>query len=161
MGKATAADRRRRRACPVAVLLAAQFAATAAATPPRAGAFTGRWLTETRDGVIDVASCGPSLCGRIVGMVYQPGHEPQDAWHRPQCGLNLLIGMVSDGDGWSGRILDPDNGRTYAAHLRLAADGSFKLHGYIGIPLFGATQTWTRFGGGPIGPACSMRAPGA
>ncbi len=126
---------------------------SAAAVPP--AIVEGQWLTQTRDGVIDVRRCGEAICGFITGMVYD-GAVPTDVWHRPQCGLNLLIAMRPDGDGWSGRILDPDNGHTYAAHMHLARDGTFKLHGYVGIPLFGATQTWTRFGGGPIGAACKM-----
>ncbi len=147
---------RRRRLAASAVLLAATV--LVAAAPDQAGV-SGRWLTQTRDGVITVAPCGGALCGFVTGMVYA-GAPPQDVWHRSQCGLNLLIRMRPDGDGWSGRILDPDNGHTYAAHVRLAPDGTFKLHGYVGIPLFGATQTWTRFAGGPIGPACKMAGPG-
>ena len=134
-------------------------AATSIAAAAPASAVEGRWLTQTHDGVITVRVCGDALCGFITGMVYD-GPPPVDAWHRPQCGLNLLIGMRPDGTGWSGRILDPDNGHTYAARVHLAPDGTFKLHGYIGIPLFGATQSWTRFRGGPIGPACKMAGPG-
>ncbi len=124
-----------------------------------AASVEGRWLTQTRDGVISIEHCGQALCGFVTGMVYQ-GAAPRDVWHRSQCGLNLLIDMKPDGNGWSGRILDPDNGRTYAAHVHLAPDGTFRLHGYIGIPLFGSTQTWTRFEGGPIGPDCKMAGPG-
>ncbi len=139
-----------------AALGSALWAGDAIAAPASDGPrVDGRWLTATRDGVIDVRPCGRAICGFITGMVYE-GAKPTDVWHRPQCGLNLLIDMLPEGDGWSGRVLDPDNGHTYAAHVRLAPDGTFKLHGYVGISLFGATQTWTRFDGGPIGPDCKM-----
>jgi uncharacterized protein (DUF2147 family) len=54
--------------------------------------------------------------------------------------------MKQDGDGYDGgRILDPANGKTYKSKMSLA-DGGKKLdvRGYIGMPLFGRTQTWLR-----------------
>ncbi|MBO5995616.1 MAG: DUF2147 domain-containing protein, partial [Acetobacter sp.] len=34
--------------------------------------------------------------------------------------------------------------------------GVLKLRGYVGIPIFGETHTWTRYKGGAIGPECKM-----
>jgi len=61
-------------------------------------------------------------------------------------GMEILRHMRPDGDEWSGgEILDPENGKTYRAKMRLT-DGGRKLvvRGYIGFSLFGRSQTWVR-----------------
>lgn len=60
--------------------------------------------------------------------------------------MQILWNMRPDGDSWSGgEILDPESGKTYRAQMKLA-DGGRKLvvRGYIGLPLFGRSQTWIR-----------------
>lgn len=60
-------------------------------------------------------------------------------------GMEILSGMHPDGDQWTGEILDPENGKTYHATMKLADDGQkLIIRGYIGIPLFGRSQTWVR-----------------
>ena len=44
-------------------------------------------------------------------------------------------------NGW---IYSPDNGKTYRATLTLEKTNVLKLRGYVGVPLFGETQVWTR-----------------
>jgi uncharacterized protein (DUF2147 family) len=63
-------------------------------------------------------------------------------------GMEIVRHMRStrDGDEWSGgEILDPQNGKTYRAKMKLS-DGGKKLivRGYIGFSLFGRSQTWLR-----------------
>ena len=51
------------------------------------------------------------------------------------------------GEEWweSGSILDPDNGKTYRCKIRLTNGGkNLDVRGYVGISLFGRTQTWNR-----------------
>jgi uncharacterized protein (DUF2147 family) len=60
--------------------------------------------------------------------------------------MEILRHMRQDGDEWSGgEILDPENGKTYRARMKLT-DGGQKLvlRGYIGLPLLGRSQTWAR-----------------
>jgi uncharacterized protein (DUF2147 family) len=60
--------------------------------------------------------------------------------------MTILRHMHQDGDEWSGgEILDPENGKTYRAKMKLT-DGGQKLvlRGYIGISIFGRSQTWLR-----------------
>jgi uncharacterized protein (DUF2147 family) len=54
--------------------------------------------------------------------------------------------MRWDGERYSGgEILDPDNGRLYRCTLRLVDNGrQLEVRGFIGISLFGRTQTWLR-----------------
>jgi uncharacterized protein (DUF2147 family) len=60
--------------------------------------------------------------------------------------MEILRHMRPDGDEWSGgEILDPESGKTYRARMKLI-DGGRRLviRGYIGLPLFGRSQTWVR-----------------
>lgn len=61
--------------------------------------------------------------------------------------------MRGSDEASNGTLYDPKSGKTYHGAIKL--DGSrLELRGYVGIPLFGETQTWTR----PTAPvkACSM-----
>lgn len=124
--------------------------------PSPASAVLGRWLTSDGDGVFQLERCGPALCGWLVGMRYT-GTMPLDVWKRPQCGMSLLSGFEpGDEPGrWNGRILDPDNGRTYQAAIWSPAPDVLKLRGYLLMPMFGETQVWSRYRG-TIGPACKL-----
>lgn len=65
---------------------------------------------------------------------------------RPLVGLQVLWGFKWDGSKWSGgQVLDPETGKIYRASLALEGGGrELRLHGYIGVPLFGRTQYWSR-----------------
>lgn len=65
---------------------------------------------------------------------------------QPVAGLVILSGMRRQGATYSGgEILDPENGKTYRCNMTLSPDGSrLEVRGYIGAPLFGRTQIWTR-----------------
>jgi uncharacterized protein (DUF2147 family) len=48
-----------------------------------------------------------------------------------------------DYDG--GTILDPETGKVYSASMRLSADGTqLNVRGFVGLSIFGRSQTWTR-----------------
>jgi uncharacterized protein (DUF2147 family) len=108
--------------------------------------------------VFSIVRCGAQLCGRLVGMRYT-GDMPLDVNGNPECNILMLTDFnhIDDGsDEWDGHILDPDSGHVYPAHIWSPEPGVLKLRGFIGIPLFGETQTWTRYTDA-IGPACRMR----
>lgn len=64
---------------------------------------------------------------------------------QPIKGMVLIEGMEKDGDKWTGgTILDPSNGKTYKSTMELDGEDRLKVRGYIGVPLFGRTQTWHR-----------------
>ena len=130
------------------LLTLANLSSASAALRGDAGTPVGRWLTEGRDAVIDIESCGDALCGRIVGITLDRPQAPIPTDHqgRSQCGLDIIQGAVPDGGGaWSARIVDPRDGSVYRATMRLDAQRRLHLRGYIGIPLLGRTQVWTPF----------------
>lgn len=62
-------------------------------------------------------------------------------------GMTMLKGVVDKGHGsFEGtEILDPFSGNTYRVKLRMKDDGqTLAVRGYVGLSLFGRTQTWRR-----------------
>ena len=131
-----------------------------AALPARAQTPLGRWLTEDRDAVIAIGRCGEALCGEIAGIpLSRPGEPmPTDYRNRSQCHLTIISGAAPDGSAWRARIIDPRDGNAYRATLALDREGRLRVRGYIGIPLFGRTQVWTRFTG-PLPSDCRLPDP--
>jgi uncharacterized protein (DUF2147 family) len=143
-------------------LLAVALLSVAAVISPAARAdqtpVFGQWLTESKRGVVDVFPCGDKVCGKLVWMIepirrgapalddYNPKPELRE---RPLCGL-LLLGDFHETepkhweDGW---IYDPDSGKTYHANMTLEDNGMLRVRGYVGIPLLGESQHWTRADG--------------
>jgi uncharacterized protein (DUF2147 family) len=118
----------------------------------------GQWLTENRRGVIEFFPCADKLCGKLVWMIEpvrdgKPAIDDQnpkrELRQQPLCGLTLLGDFRETEprhweDGW---IYNPDNGKRYHATITLESENQLRLRGYIGIPLFGESQHWTRADG--------------
>lgn len=66
--------------------------------------------------------------------------------NQPVDGMVVMWGVKQDGDTWGGgKILDPNNGKTYKVKLTLADNGQkLDVRGYVGMPMLGRTQTWLR-----------------
>jgi uncharacterized protein (DUF2147 family) len=41
-------------------------------------------------------------------------------------------------------VYDPKSGKTYRGKMTFVSPNQLNLRGFIGIPLFGRTTTWTR-----------------
>lgn len=112
----------------------------------------GRWKTETRNAIVEIQRCGPSICGRILtsdALRANPGlrdaKNPKPPLRtRPLRGLLILEGFQPAADGWrGGRIYNAEDGKTYSGEIRLAGRDQLKLRGCVFKP-FCRTQTWTR-----------------
>ena len=113
-----------------------------------AHAQTGRWITASGNLEIEIAPCGPALCGTAVRVLANnsmstPGKSM--ASNVPALGLRIMRDFTSTGDGvWTGHLYDRENGKTYRCRMRELDAGELEVHPYIGIPLFGQTQIWHR-----------------
>jgi uncharacterized protein (DUF2147 family) len=65
---------------------------------------------------------------------------------QPIIGMTILWGLKKDGDQFSGgEILDPKNGKTYRAKMKVMDNGArLEVRGFIGVSLFGRSQVWVR-----------------
>lgn len=66
--------------------------------------------------------------------------------NQPIVGKIILTSFEFDGDDeWDdGKIYDPESGKTYSCTITLKNKNTMKVRGYVGILLFGRTETWTR-----------------
>lgn len=99
------------------------------------------------------------VAGALVGRIRKSldPNEPPDVRctkcsgalkDQPLFNMAILTGLKPAADPlqWSdGEILDPDNGKVYRAKLTMAPDGkSLEVRGFVGMALFGRSQTWVR-----------------
>ncbi|MGZ8260542.1 MAG: DUF2147 domain-containing protein [Caldimonas sp.] len=68
---------------------------------------------------------------------------------KPVVGMTILRNVKANAEDKSsfdgGDILDPNNGKVYRVRLKPIEGGSkLEVRGYIGTPILGRTQTWTR-----------------
>ncbi|MGI4984774.1 MAG: DUF2147 domain-containing protein [Janthinobacterium lividum] len=94
-----------------------------------------------------------ALTGRILtglGRNHHPDSRctacTDERKDQPMQGLTIIRHLQQNGDIWDGgEILDPENGKTYHCRLQLADQGrQLIVRGYLGVPLLGRSQTWTR-----------------
>lgn len=126
----------------------------------------GVWLTSAKSAEVRIAPCadaaqGP-ICGTVVRLIDPKGPDgkllvPEQVTdmhnadpslrQRKVLGMILLYGFKPGSGANSyeeGTIYNGENGKTYKATLGLQGDGTLRLRGYIGSPLLGETQIWTR-----------------
>ncbi|MDN3677177.1 DUF2147 domain-containing protein [Flavobacterium paronense] len=116
----------------------------------------GKWKTvddETgkEKGMVEIYEHKGKVYGKIV-EIFEQEHRHQkcekcegDDKNKPILGLVIIKGLTkNEGVYDGGKIVDPKNGKKY--HCKMTIDGKEKLivRGYIGIPLFGRSQTWIR-----------------
>jgi uncharacterized protein (DUF2147 family) len=126
----------------------------------------GTWLTASGVAKVRIGPCadaasGP-ICGFVVGLINPKGPDgkvvaPDVATDyrntdpalraRKVLGMPLIWGFkkTSDPNAYEGgQIYNGENGKVYSANINLQPDGTLRLRGYVGSPMFGETQVWTR-----------------
>lgn len=128
----------------------ASLALLAAAPAHAAAPVTGTWLTDKKDGIIEIAPCGPKLCGRLVKMLVPPKgpavdrNNPDPALRaRPLLGLTVLTGFVAEGDLWRGLGYDPQVGKSYNTTLQRTGPDTLKVRGCL-IAFLCRSAIWSR-----------------
>ena len=137
-------------------VLCASVMTSAYASPPT---IAGIWQqidpgTGLVGGLISFKVKGELWEGYIVKMYPKPG-DPEnpvcsgctdDRKDQPVLGLRLIQNAKRDGLSYEGgSILDPRNGSQYSVELTLSPDNqTLTVRGYVGLTLFGQSQTWKR-----------------
>lgn len=136
--------------------------ATTAAAESHVGVdhILGPWLTEKKGAVIEIYQCrdeqDPELCGRIAwlrkpytddgDLKRDPENPDPSLRDRPMCGIEVFTGLKRrDENTWAwGKVYNPKDGNRYNAYLDAQDDGTVRIRGFVGLPLFGKSETWTR-----------------
>lgn len=119
----------------------------------------GKWITIDEKtgkprGIIEITDQNGVLNGSIVGYYPRTG-EPKvplcqkctdERKNQPIIGMVFLENMKKYGDEYTGgKILDPESGNIYSAKMKLLpGNKKLEVRGYLGISLFGRSQTWIR-----------------
>ena len=128
------------------------------ASADESNAVVGCWANP--ESILQVSRVGDGLSMSVVALLeplYSDGEEfgpvgtprrdhrnpDPGKRHVPIIGLELLSDYVFDSGKWHGRIYDPESGKTYASSMVLGKNGRLKMRGYIGLPMFGRTATFT------------------
>ena len=76
-----------------------------------------------------------------------------DRKNAPVIGMVIMRGITKQGSEYrGGEILDPETGSIYRCRFTISAEGErLFVRGYLGLEVFGRTQTWTRAAGKEIG----------
>ncbi|MGH6771546.1 MAG: DUF2147 domain-containing protein [Xanthobacteraceae bacterium] len=144
---------------PAAIAALTMAASMASANDP----MVGSWLTDQRDGIVQIRPCGSQICGYVQAIlaVPEPGRKLLDNRNekpalrlRPLCGLPILgklqkLAANTWGNGW---IYDPKTGKTWDVELTLAKHDVLSVRGYYGVKTLGQTVIWTR--ARPNSPKC-------
>lgn len=135
------------------------FVAAAAPLFAAADSVLGDWR-EPGGSVIHIAPCGQEICATLSAVRKDAPslfdiHNPDSSQHTHKlCGLVIGKGFheTTPGHAEGGTLYDPKSGKTY--HGTMSAEGDrLELRGYVGIKLFGRSETWTRTSAPPPCPA--------
>lgn len=116
----------------------------------------GVWEVGSGKARVKISKYGDKFGGKIVWLkepTYADGtkkvdkNNPDEAKRTtPLLGYNNLLGFSYKGkseyDG--GTIYDPENGNVYNCIISLKDDNTLEVRGYIGVSIFGRTDSWKR-----------------
>ncbi|MEO8081301.1 MAG: DUF2147 domain-containing protein [Caldimonas sp.] len=144
--------------CRIALGLALSFVsalALAQATP------AGLWKsiddgTKKEKSLVRIVESGGVYSGKVEKTL-DPATPPDAACKactderkdQPIVGMTIIRNIKQDSEDKTlfdgGEILDPNNGKVYKLRLKPIDNGArLEVRGYIGMPMLGRTQTWTR-----------------
>jgi uncharacterized protein (DUF2147 family) len=136
-------------------LLAPAASVLAQEVAREADAILGVWLTADGKARVEISRQEGKYNGRIIWLkepvkngkeVVDDKNPDEKLRDRPVLGISLMRDFVYDEENvWvGGRVYDPESGNDYKGKIHLVDEKTLDLRGYVLIPLFGRTETWTR-----------------
>ena len=106
----------------------------------------GTWLTASGDTRVRIARCGAAYCGTIVSSTYKKDTNSPDPKLRDRSivGVRMIWDLKPSGDGYSGQLYNPQDGKTYTGKLKVTAPRTLLLSGCVFGGLICRSQTWSR-----------------
>jgi len=145
------------------VLSALLITASLCAAGSGPDAIVGKWWNQEKTSQIEIFKHGGKYVGRIVWLKdpLYPANDPEGMGGKskvdrdnpdpskkkqPLLGMVMVWGFSPRGENlWeNGFIYDPREGKTYKCKMTLKSPDVLDVRGFIGLSLFGKTNTWTR-----------------
>ncbi len=114
----------------------------------------GVWLTSDKAAKIEIYQRESLFYGKMIWLtpdVDEKGKPLTDTENpdpakrnRKLEGLEIISGLAYADGKWKGTIYDPESGKTYKSQIKLVNENTLELTGYVGLPMFGITETWKR-----------------
>lgn len=107
---------------------------------------SGLWLTETGKSKVKIAPCGSGYCGTIVsapGKALDANNPDASLRGRSVIGVQILDARKPDGNGFSGSLYNPNDGKTYSGSMKLTKPDTLEVSGCV-LGFLCKSQTWTR-----------------
>jgi uncharacterized protein (DUF2147 family) len=116
----------------------------------------GVWETGNGKAQVKITKVGNYYFGRIVWLKIpldaegkpkvDKNNEDPNKKNNPILGLQLVGGFEYKGSNlWeNGTIYDPETGKTYNCKITLVDANNMNIRGFIGISMFGRTDSWKR-----------------
>ncbi|MEO5775857.1 MAG: DUF2147 domain-containing protein [Flavobacterium sp.] len=116
----------------------------------------GKWktiddVTGKEKGIVEIFEYKGKVYGKIIEIFEADKKHLKcdkcegDDHNKPILGMNIIKGLKkNDGVYDGGKIVDPKNGKSYHCKITLEGKDRLVVRGYIGITLFGRSQTWVR-----------------
>ena len=113
----------------------------------KAATVEGEWVPPGGDTLIHI-TVGNSAELRIVrtlGAQIDSRNPDKALRTRSLDGALIGDGFAKKGARWvGGQIYDPASGKTYRGQFELLDDNHLSLRGYVGLPVLGRSEIWTR-----------------
>jgi len=117
---------------------------------------TGKWKTiDDKTGedksIVEIYEKDGKIYGKVIEIL-NPDRKDAKCTEckgadkdKPVNGMIIIRGLSKDGDSWSGgKIIDPNNGKSYRCTVKLNGKTKLDVRGYMGVSVLGRTQTWKR-----------------
>lgn len=137
------------------LLLAITVVLGLAARSQQADQVLGQWLSEDKDGKIEIYKTGDKYFGKLIwaskmyesdGKTSRKDEKNNDASLRTRNLKDLVLlsnFIYDDGVYTDGKIYDPKSGKTYSCKMTMSGE-KLNIRGYVGLSILGRTTVWTR-----------------
>jgi len=115
----------------------------------------GVWANSSNKGHIEIYKVDGKYYGRIIWLKhpFDQAGKPKVDFRNPNASErnNRLLGLIMlrdfryENEEWKdGKIYNPQDGKEYRSCIKLTDDQTLAVRGYIGISLFGKTESFIR-----------------
>lgn len=113
-------------------------------TPP----LFGIWRNPKNSVHVDIRSCGPGACGRVVWANAKAQADAREGSGKNLVGLELFRDLKQDNDDvWRGKVFVPDLNHTFVGSAETIDYNTLRLKGCVFAGVLCKTQLWIRVAG--------------